>query len=107
VEKTLPFSGYHHFVENGNCSHVKGGVYHYGGLAYPDVAGVGDRQVMYSNGSWWLVDGTSLSAPVFGAVLTLINEARLQARKSTLGFIHPILVSPRTSICVAMTMGQS
>lgn len=91
VEDTLGFSGYHHYVENGNFSTVTGGVYHHGGRAYPDVAAVGDRQVVYSNGSWWLVGGTSLSSPVFGAVLTLINEERLAAGKSTLGFIHPIL----------------
>lgn len=93
VESELGFSGYHHFVENGNFSSVTGGVYHHGGRAYPDVAAVGDRQVVYSNGSWWLVGGTSLSAPVFSAVLTLVNEARLEAGKSTLGFIHPVIVS--------------
>lgn len=91
VEDKLGFDGYHHYVENGDFSSVKGGVYHHGGRAYPDVAAVGDRQVVYSNGSWWLVGGTSLSSPVFGAVLTLINEARLEAGKSTLGFIHPVL----------------
>jgi len=89
----LPFSGYHHYVENGNFSSVKGGVYHHGGRAYPDVAAVGDRQVVYADGSWWLVGGTSLSAPVWGAVLTLVNEARIAAGKPTVGFIHPIIVS--------------
>jgi tripeptidyl-peptidase-1 len=92
VEDTLGFSGYHHYVQNGNFSSVTGGVYHHGGRAYPDVAAVGDRQIVYSNGSWWLVGGTSLSSPVFGAVLTLINEERLAVGKGTLGFIHPILV---------------
>lgn len=91
VESTLGFSGYHHFVENGNFSGVGGGLYHHGGRAYPDVGAVGDRQVVYSNGSWWLVGGTSLSAPVWGAILTLVNEERIAAGKSTVGFIHPIL----------------
>jgi tripeptidyl-peptidase-1 len=86
-------SGYHHFVTDGNFSSVTGGVYHHGGRAYPDVAAVGDRQVVYSNGSWWLVGGTSLSSPVFASVLNLINEDRLAAGKSTLGFIHPVIVS--------------
>ena len=93
VEDSLGFDGYHHFVPNGTFDTVTGGVYHHGGRAYPDVAAVGDRQVVYSNGSWWLVGGTSLSAPVWGAVLTLVNEARLAAGKSTVGFIHPVLVS--------------
>ena len=92
VESTLGFDGYHHFVTDGNFSSVTGGVYHHGGRAYPDVGAVGDRQVVYNNGSWWLVGGTSLSAPVFGAVLTLANEARIAAGKSTVGFIHPVLV---------------
>ncbi|PBP18115.1 alkaline serine protease [Diplocarpon rosae] len=87
----LGFTGYHHFVENGDFRSVTRGVYHHGGRGYPDVAAVGDRQVVYSNGSWWLVGGTSLSAPVWGAVLTLVNEERLAAGKSTVGFIHPIL----------------
>jgi len=91
VEDTLGFSGYHHYVPNGDFSTVKGGVYHHGGRGYPDVAAVGDRQVVYSNGSWWLVGGTSLSAPVFASVLTLINEARLESGKKPMGFIHPVI----------------
>lgn len=97
VEKTLGFDGYHHPVANGNFTSVTGGVYHHGGRAYPDVAAVGDRQVVYSNGSWWLVGGTSLSSPVFGAVLTLVNEERIAAGKSSVGFIQPVLVSLRVS----------
>ena len=93
VEDSLGFDGYHHFVNNGDFSTVTGGVYHHGGRAYPDVGAVGDRQVVYSNGSWWLVGGTSLSSPVWGAVLTLVNEARISAGKSSVGFIHPVLVS--------------
>jgi len=92
-ESSLGFDGYHHYVENGNFSSVTGGVYHHGGRAYPDVGAVGDRQVVYSNGSWWLVGGTSLSSPVWGAVLTLVNEERIAAGKGSLGFIHPVLVS--------------
>ncbi len=93
VGSSLGFSGYPEFVPNGDFSNIKNGVFHYGGRAYPDVGAVGDRQVVYSNGSWWLVGGTSLSSPVWGAVLTLVNEARIGAGKSTVGFIHPVLVS--------------
>ncbi len=92
----LPFSGYHHYVNNGNFSTVTGGVYHHGGRAYPDVAAVGDRQVVFAGGSWYLIGGTSLSAPIWGAVLTLVNEQRIAAGKSTVGFIHPVIVSNLT-----------
>jgi tripeptidyl-peptidase-1 len=105
VESSLPFDGYHHFVVNGNFSSVTGGVYHHGGRAYPDVSAVGDRQVVYQNGSWWLVGGTSLSSPVWGAVLTLVNEARLAAGKSTVGFIHPILV--KSSLVFVVDRGNT
>ncbi|KAK3937828.1 putative Tripeptidyl-peptidase sed1 [Diplogelasinospora grovesii] len=91
VEDSLPFKGYHHFVVDGNFSSVTGGVYHHGGRAYPDVAAVGDRQVVYANGSWWLIGGTSLSSPVWGAVLTLVNEQRIAAGKGPVGYIHPTL----------------
>lgn len=92
----LGFTSYTDVVTNSDFSNVTGnGVFHVGGRAYPDVGAVGDRQVTYSNGSWWLVGGTSLSAPVWGAVLTLVNEKRLEAGKRSVGFIHPVLVSSR------------
>ncbi|KAI8628143.1 subtilisin-like protein [Xylariaceae sp. FL1651] len=91
VGKTLPFTSYSQFAPNGDFSKIKSGVYNRLGRAYPDVAAVGDRQVVLGGGDWYLVGGTSLSAPVWGAVLTLINEERLKAKKPTLGFIHPIL----------------
>ncbi|RDW62407.1 hypothetical protein BP6252_11840 [Coleophoma cylindrospora] len=91
VESSLGFRGYHQFVANGDFANITGGVYHHGGRAYPDVGAVGDRQVVYSNGSWWLVGGTSLSAPVWGAVLTLVNEERIAAGKGSVGFVHPVL----------------
>lgn len=105
VESQLGFDGYHHFVRNGDFSGVKGGVYHRGGRAYPDVGAVGDRQVVYSNGSWWLVGGTSLSSPVWGAVLNLVNEERIAAGKGTVGFIHPVLVRLYLS-CTGSTDNQ-
>ncbi|KAL6889192.1 peptidase S8/S53 domain-containing protein [Trichoderma evansii] len=91
VESSLPFSGYDNFVINGNYSSVTSGVYHRGGRGYPDVAAVGDRQVVYTGGKWQLIGGTSLSSPVFASAITLINEARLEAGKSTLGYLHPVL----------------
>ncbi|KAI0166013.1 subtilisin-like protein [Xylariaceae sp. FL1272] len=91
VAKTLPFTGYNQFVANGDFSRVTSGVYNKLGRAYPDVAAVGDRQVVLAGGDWYLVGGTSLSAPVWGAVLTLVNEIRLKQHKHTIGFVHPIL----------------
>jgi hypothetical protein len=103
VNSTLPFDGYDNFVIDGNYSSVTSGVYHRGGRGYPDVAAVGDRQVVFTRGKWQLIGGTSLSSPVFASVLTLINEERLKAGKSTLGYLHPVLVCLNHSIPVSLT----
>jgi tripeptidyl-peptidase-1 len=88
---SLSFKGY---TETGtNFSKVGDGVYKLGGRGYPDVAAIGDRFVIRSHNKWSLIGGTSLSAPVWAAMLTLINEERLAIGKKTLGFINPTLVS--------------
>jgi tripeptidyl-peptidase-1 len=37
------------------------------------------------------VGGTSAAAPAFASILNLINEERLAANKSTVGFVNPTL----------------
>lgn len=41
-------------------------------------------------GNFSRVYGTSASTPTFAAILTLINQERLSANKSTVGFINPV-----------------
>ncbi|GAW10864.1 hypothetical protein ANO14919_001990 [Xylariales sp. No.14919] len=91
IGKTLPFQSYSQFPRDGDFSRIGKGVYNRLGRAYPDVGAVGDRQLVLGGGNWYLIGGTSLSAPVWGAVLTLVNEERLSAGKPTLGFVNPIL----------------
>jgi len=43
------------------------------------------------DGKFGLVYGTSASAPVIGAILTLINDVRLAAYKKPIGFINPAI----------------
>jgi tripeptidyl-peptidase I len=95
VEATLPFSSYNQIIINGSFDSVTRAdqVYHHGGRGYPDVAAVGQNQIILWNGQWWTIGGTSLSAPLWGSMLTLINEKRIAAGRSTLGFINPVLVS--------------
>ena len=61
--------------------------------AYPDVsvAGIGYPGVV--NGMWYAISGTSASAPVFAAMISLVNDARMAAGKGPVGFINPA-VSP-------------
>jgi tripeptidyl-peptidase-1 len=91
VGKTLPFEPYSQFVHEADFSHIRTGVYNRLGRAYPDVGSVGDRQLILGGGDWYSIGGTSLSAPVWAAVLTLVNEQRLKAGKPTLGFVNPVL----------------
>ncbi|KAH6712325.1 peptidase S8/S53 domain-containing protein [Leptodontidium sp. MPI-SDFR-AT-0119] len=58
---------------------------------YPDVAANGANYVVAVDGALSLVYGTSASAPTFGAIITLINEERIKAGKSAVGFINPTI----------------
>ncbi|TIC91779.1 Tripeptidyl-peptidase sed1 [Colletotrichum higginsianum] len=72
--------------------HEVAGVYSRVGRGFPDVAAVGDRAILVSGGKWYVVGGTSMSAPVWASVLTFIYEERIAAGQPTLGFVHLILV---------------
>lgn len=85
----LSFNGY---TDPGtNFSSVGDGVYKIGGRGYPDVAAIGDRFVIRTEGIWATVGGTSLAAPIWASLLTLVNEQRIAAGKGTIGFINPVL----------------
>lgn len=61
------------------------------GRAYPDISALGASYRTRINGGVTAVSGTSASTPVVGAMVTLWNDARLNAGKSPLGFINPLL----------------
>ncbi|KAI4274946.1 MAG: hypothetical protein LQ337_003552 [Flavoplaca oasis] len=58
---------------------------------FPDISANGANYVVAVNGRFSLVYGTSASSPTVGAILTLVNEERLYAGKSSLGFVNPFL----------------
>jgi len=61
------------------------------GRAYPDVALLGVNYQVIISGSPVGIYGTSASAPVFAAMITLINSARQAAGLPNVGFINPTL----------------
>ncbi|KAJ7830284.1 subtilisin-like protein [Mycena leptocephala] len=69
-------------------------VFNRSGRAYPDVAANGWPLVIAEGGGFVHSGGTSASAPIFAAVIAAVNDARLAAGKSTVGFINPALYSP-------------
>ena len=76
---------------NNNSFGANGGIYNSNGRAYPDVSAIGDNVVVYIGGQAQMIGGTSASAPVFASILTRINEERIAAGKSTIGFVNPTL----------------
>mmetsp|Transcript_1547 Transcript_1547/g.4224 ORF Transcript_1547/g.4224 Transcript_1547/m.4224 type:complete len:591 (-) Transcript_1547:119-1891(-) len=70
--------------------------YNAGGRAYPDVAALGGQVnpyfVSYGGGSSsGGVAGTSASCPVVASVFAQLNNLRLSAGKSSLGFLNPFI----------------
>lgn len=61
------------------------------GRGFPDVSALGLNLTTVYLGKVYGVGGTSASAPIFASIITLINEARLSANKSTVGFINPTI----------------
>ncbi|KAL2854044.1 peptidase S8/S53 domain-containing protein [Aspergillus pseudodeflectus] len=81
---------YYESIDNSSFAE-NGGIYNRIGRAYPDVSAIGDNILLFYRGKPLLGGGTSASAPIFGAILTRINEERLAAGMPTVGFVNPVL----------------
>ncbi|POS69843.1 Pro-kumamolisin [Diaporthe helianthi] len=58
-----------------------------------DVAAIGLNVAIVFDGNTYGVGGTSASAPIFAGIVTLLNEARIEAGKGPIGFLNPTLYS--------------
>jgi tripeptidyl-peptidase-1 len=61
------------------------------GRGTPDVAALGEGYQVVLSGAVMSVGGTSASAPAFAAIISLLNEHRLQNGGKHLGFLNPWL----------------
>ncbi|KAJ7261226.1 subtilisin-like protein [Mycena rebaudengoi] len=61
--------------------------------AFPDISVNGANYVVARSGAFECAFGTSASTPVVGAMLTMINDARLALGKKPIGFINPAIYS--------------
>ncbi|OSD00616.1 subtilisin-like protein [Trametes coccinea BRFM310] len=68
-------------------------IYNASGRAFPDVSANGLNYSVAINGEFRLVSGTSASAPTFASILSAVNDARLAAGKSPVGWINPTIYS--------------
>lgn len=57
---------------------------------FPDISANGANYVVAIDGTWSLVYGTSASSPTLGSIITLINEARYNIGKGSVGFLNPV-----------------
>ncbi|KAI1380902.1 subtilisin-like protein [Hypoxylon crocopeplum] len=69
------------------------GLYARNGRGFPDIAAQGRNFNVISQGRLIKVGGTSASAPTFAAIVSLLNNARIQSGQKPLGFLNPWLYS--------------
>ena len=83
--------GYASYNTSGGVIPTTGGIYNKGGRGYPDMAAVGDNGIFIINGEELPAGGTSMACPVVASIFNRINEARIAAGKSAVGFVNPTL----------------
>ena len=77
------------------------------GRGYPDVSLLAHRYLIIMAGTARYVDGTSASAPVFGAMVSLVNQRRKAAGKSLMGWINPFLYQYSSHFTNDITVGKN
>lgn len=79
------------------------------GRGFPDVSAhsASPYYTTYYGGKAYGNGGTSGSVPVFSAVIALVNDARLKAGKSTLGWLNPLLYQFGPSVLTDIVGGNS
>lgn len=67
------------------------GTFNASGRGYPDISLQGAYYPVVINGTLTPVAGTSASTPVFAAMVSLINAARIEAGMNPVGWLNPAL----------------
>ncbi|EAW13455.1 S53 family peptidase [Aspergillus clavatus NRRL 1] len=91
-----PRPGYQEVAVRGYLKKLGGtyrGLYNPRGRAFPDVAAQAMKYAVFDKGALHQYAGTSCSAPAFGGIIGLLNDARLRAHKPPMGFLNPWLYS--------------
>ncbi|KAF8864014.1 putative protease S8 tripeptidyl peptidase I [Acephala macrosclerotiorum] len=93
LKQDLPFQTlpYYEINDDGTNIGQNGGVYNRLGRGYPDVSANGAFLLTFVNLTAGTYFGTSLASPIFGSVITLLNEERTAVGKGPIGFINPAL----------------
>ncbi|KAH6647170.1 peptidase S8/S53 domain-containing protein [Truncatella angustata] len=92
--------GHPSYIANENATNIGegGGLYNRAGRGFPDISANGANFRAFNGGNDYHWFGTSLAAPLWAAVLTLINQERQAIGKSPVGFINPVLYANPDSL---------
>lgn len=83
------------------------GLFNSSGRAFPDVSTQGVQFAINVGGKFQGVDGTSASSPTFAAIVSLLNDARLNKGQASLGFLNPLLYSKGAAALNDITKGSN
>jgi tripeptidyl-peptidase I len=99
-KKDLPFQSLPYYEINEDATNIgeNGGLYNRIGRGYPDVSANGAFLLTFVNETAGTYFGTSLASPIFGSVVTLINEERTAVGKGPIGFINPALYASKFTL---------
>jgi tripeptidyl-peptidase-1 len=67
------------------------------GRGYPDISLTGFHYIAVISASFFIFDGSATSVVTFGAMVSLVNAARLKKGFSTLGWLNPLLYANHDS----------
>ena len=79
------------FFNSGVSGIPDSSLYNSSGAGIPDVSAQAESFDVIQNGYTMPVDGTSCSSPAFTGIVGLLNEARLSAGKSSLGYLNQLI----------------
>ena len=74
---------------------------------YPDISALAHNYPIVLAGTTFFASGTSASAPVVAAMISLINSVRTKNGKPLLGFINPFLYTFSSYFINDITIGEN
>ncbi|KAH9474991.1 Tripeptidyl-peptidase sed2 [Psilocybe cubensis] len=83
------------------------GLYNPKGRAYPDVSAQSDNFRSFQFGRPHMIGGTSAATPVVAGIVAMLNDARLGAGLSPLGFLNPMIYSRGAAGFNDITVGHN
>lgn len=83
------------------------GLFNTSGRGFPDISAQSVNFFTWIADELFFVLGTSASTPTWASVIALLNDARLNAGKPSLGFINPLLYSQGAAALNDITSGSN